>query len=274
MQSSFGNSVMVDAKLVMIATAVALYAAPALAQDDPRGACDRCAAPQVQYYRQTYSARSETVSRVSYSEGYLTWPGKDGGEMAGPQGPGPQYGPDGYGPGGPPCPPVRPGERVISCRYLPFAQQADIAPSGGVLYAEGGVGPEYIPGGGGGGTTIIEGGSNASSNSSSSASASASASITINENNNQRPYKKGGGGYWGGGSMGGGGSWPSGSMSGGGGGSWPSGSMGGSGSGSWPSGSMSGGGGSWPSGSMGSSGSGGVGGHSGSHGGSHGHGKK
>jgi hypothetical protein len=270
---------MVDPKLAMIATALALSAAPALAQDDP-GACDRCAAPhgdlppavyaqppRFQSDGRVYVTRSETVTRASYSEGYLSWPGKD--TDGGVPGFAPQYGPQSI-----PCPPVRPGERVISCRYVPIAQQADIAPMGGVLYADGGVGPEYIAGGGGGGgTTIIEGGASASSSSSASASASAIASANVSVLIEERQkHKPKGGGY----------SPPPPS----GGGYWPPGSMTPPSGGSWAPGSMSGGGslasndryGSWPSGGMGS-GSGGVGGghgasHPVSHTTSHGHGRR
>ena len=317
---------MVDSRAMLFAAAMAAYAAPALAHD---GDCEGCAAPQawppavsaepapyapplrpeVRYERRSEVVREESVTRVSYAEGYLNWPGKDAG------GPGPQDGP-GYGPGPydraqPPCPPVRPGERVLSCKFVPFAQrapQAEEAPISSVLYAEGGVGPDYIPegGGGGGGTTIIEGGSGNSSSSayaSASASANVSTSITIDEHQHEHEHdhehqKGGGGGSWGGGGSNGGGSWGQGSMGGGsqGGGSWGGGSMSGghSGGGSWGQGSMSGGGGSWsgggmasnsqhgswPSGggAMGSWSSGGVGhsmGHASSgHGVSHGHGRK
>ena len=250
---------MVDPKLAMIAAALALSAAPALAQDDPGAACDHCAVSQTdlppaadaapasrfESERRVYVTRSESVTRASYSEGYLSWPGKDsGGEGARFE---PQYDHQSM-----PCPPVRPGERVVSCRYVPFAQQADIAPMGGVLYADGGVGPEYISGGGGGGgATIIEGGANASASSSASASAVASAnvSVLINEHMNHRPPK---GGYTPPPPSGGG--WPPGSMTPPSGGSWGPGSM--TGGGSWPSGSMASGGryGSWPSGGMGSGG--------------------
>jgi len=262
---------MIDPKLAMIAAALALSAAPALAQDDP-GACDRCERPRTdaayaepasrfQSERRVYVTRSETVTRASYSEGFLSWPGKDSG--GGAPGVDAQYGPQSM-----PCPPVRPGERVISCRYAPFAQQADIAPMGGVLYADGGVGPEYIAsGGGGGGTTIIEGGASASSSSSASASAAASANVSVFIDERQK-YKPKGGGYSPPPPSGGG--WPPGSMTPPSGGSWGPGSMGG---GSWPSGSMTSSDryGSWPSGGMGS---GGVGhgmshtvGHPASHGG-------
>jgi hypothetical protein len=263
-----GISDMVDPKLALIAASLALYAVPAFAQDDAQLACDRCAAPQARYQRETYVVRSEAVTRVSYSQGYLNWPGKDDGAMAGPRGPGPEYGPDADGPGGPQCPPVRPGERVISCRFVPLArreEQADIAPAGGVLFADGGVGPEFIPsGGGGGGSTIVEASANSSSSASASASASASIneSIVINERPNHKPPNKG--------------NYPPPSYkppsSGG---SWPSGSMP-SGGGYGSSGSMASNDryGSWPSGTM-SSGSGGVGGgHSRAHSVSHGHGRK
>lgn len=232
---------MVGSKAAWLATAVTLCAAPSFAQD----ACDGCAPrPQSDWsadsgraigadrrvvyeqshadrasYDERYVERSRTVTRVAYSDGYLTWAGKDagGGYVDG----------DAYdqGPRGrmPDCPPVKPGEHVISCRYVPLRrpappQEADIAPAGGVLYAEGGVGPDYIAGGGGGGgTTIIEGGSS-SSFASASASASVNASIIIKEREGgHQPPHKGGGGSWGGGggSMGGG-SWGGGS----GGGSW------------------------------------------------------
>jgi len=281
---------MVDPKFALIAAGLALYAIPALAQDDPQAACDHCdvqqadlppasyrePAPRIQSERRVYVARTEQVTRTSYSEGYLSWPGKEsGGEAAGF---GPQYGPDQMQ-----CPPVRPGERVISCRYVPLAQQggeANIAQGGGVIYADGGVGPEYIAGGGGGGgTTIIEGG-NASASSSASASASASASVSININDHLHNKPPKGGGYPPSSHMPppGGGYWPPGSMKPpSGGGSWPSGSMPPSGGGSWGGGSMASnnGYGSWPSGGAMHSGYGGVGGgHSAAHTASHGHGRR
>ena len=288
---------MVDSRAMLFAAAMAVYAAPALAHD---GDCEGCTAPAwppavsaepapyapVHYERRTEVVREESVTRVSYDGGYLTWAGKDAG------GPGPQDGPGPFDRAQPPCPPVRPGERVLSCKFVPFAQrqpQAEEAPVSSVLYAEGGVGPDYIPegGGGGGGTTIIEGGSSNSSSSafaSASASANISTSITIDEHQHDHEHehqKGGGGGYSGGGS------WGSGSMGGGhsgggsGGGSWGQGSMSGGG-GSWSGGGMASNSqhGSWPSGGgeMGSWSSGGVGhgmGHaSGGHSVSHGHGRK
>ena len=217
---------MVNPKLAFIAAALALTAAPALAQVDPQAACDRCAAPQTQTrwvseadhadytstsrrVQQTYTARTERFTRTAYSESYLSWPGKDGRDEAaeGPEsrpGPGAQEGPA--------CPPVNPGERVISCRYRPFAPpapQADNAPMMGVLYADGGVGPDFIPsgGGGGGGITIIGGGSgsgsgsgSASSSSSAFASASVNASISLDARFGFSGHRRGG--YGGGGSPG------------------------------------------------------------------------
>ena len=52
---------------------------------------------------------------------------------------------------GPQCPSVKTGERVLDCRYIPFAPpeaQGEVLSS---LYIDGGVGPTVIGGGGGGG---------------------------------------------------------------------------------------------------------------------------
>lgn len=97
-------------------------------------------------YRQAEARRAE---RVETSYRFLSWSGKveerDGYAYS------ESSDRDSDRRSGPRCPSVQTGERVLDCRYIPFAEPE---PQGAVLsslYIDGGVGPNVIGGGGGGG---------------------------------------------------------------------------------------------------------------------------
>ncbi len=161
--------------------------------------------------------------------GYLSWDGKtddlgpgetqapDDGYGAPP--PAMADGPGGYTDGGPGCPVAR-GERVLSCRYIPFTPAADeqpVAIADEDFAYEGSAGPVVVSGGGGGGgggggfagggqgSAFSGSNANASSFASSQAYASAKASLSANINIQTHIGGGYGGGGYGGGGYGGGG---------------------------------------------------------------------
>jgi hypothetical protein len=213
----------------------AAYAA-AREQDDRRSR-------QGQVYRTSFLTWSGKVEQQAYSsESYAYGSG--------------QY--VGQGRAGPGCPATRPGERVLSCHYVPFAPPPpppEAEAGGGDFYADGGVGPAVIGGGGGGGPSNAQemigtsansgyfsfvgvrgsssssasgsgmgsgsGTANASSSSASSASASISASLSSSISLSGGFFGHGGGGgHWGGMSGGVAAGWGGGGHSGGSMGGW------------------------------------------------------
>ena len=160
--------------------------------------------------------RASYVHRTTDSSGFLSWAGKVDDGAGYEHGDRRWQGADARGGG---CP-VGHGERVLSCRYIPFepvVREQPLVISDEDFAYEGSVGPMVAPdgggGGGGGGGSSAEAGGSAFASASASASASVSVSGSINIHGHFGGHYGGGGWghmgghYGGGGYHGGGGGW-------------------------------------------------------------------